>query len=294
VSKKGLGKGLQALIRTTDKNDLASSAAPQVNGVLEIPIDKIKPNSKQPRRAFDEDKLEELAQSVREYGVVQPIIVRKAGDHYEIVAGERRWRACQKIGLTSIPAIIKKFDDQELTEIALIENIQREDLNPIEEALAYRKLIKEFGLTQEELAKKIGKSVPFISNMRRLLNLPEEIQEMVEVGSLTIGHARALLAVKDPDTQLELANKVIKQGLSVRDIEKIVNNVAKGNKKPKLKAEDLRREPIVLQFEEKLRSYFGTQVKVKGQSDKGKIEIDYYSEEDLNRIIELFFGADQF
>ncbi|MDA8233729.1 MAG: ParB/RepB/Spo0J family partition protein [Clostridia bacterium] len=288
MAKKGLGKGLQALIPTNISTEAAEPTPTPANGVIELAITKIKPNSKQPRRVFDDEKLNELAQSIREYGVVQPIIVREVEDFYEIIAGERRWRACQKAGLSEIPAIIKTFNDQELTEIALIENIQRENLNPIEEAMAYRRLIKEFGLTQEQLSQKIGKSRPFIANLLRLLNLPAAIQEMVEVGSLTIGHARSLLTVDDEKKRLLFAEQIVKQGLTVRDIEKLVNQ--NNNQQAKKLKSETQQEPVFIQIEEKLRSHLGTKVKIKPQGDKGKIEIDYYSDDDLNRIIDLFFG----
>ncbi|MHB8171695.1 MAG: ParB/RepB/Spo0J family partition protein [Thermincolia bacterium] len=291
MAKKGLGKGLQALIPTNDSSGTAEPAVTSANRVIDMPIKNIKANSKQPRRVFDEEKLDELAQSIREYGIIQPIIVRQVNDHYEIIAGERRWRACQKAGLPSIPAIVKTFDNQELTEIALIENIQREDLNPIDEAMAYRRLIKEFGLTQEQLSQKIGKSRPFIANILRLLNLPASIQEMLEAGSITIGHARSLLAVDDEKTRLFLAEQIIKQDLTVRDIEKMVNK-ANNQQDEKPKAE-VKKEPVFNQIEEKLRNHLGTQVKIKHHGKKGKIEIDYYSDDDLNRIIELFFDGEE-
>lgn len=278
MSKKRLGKGLQALIPSVEDEN---------QGVTEININRILPNPHQPRRDFDDEKLEELAASIREHGVIQPIIVRENGDMYELVAGERRWRAAKKLGHTTIPAIIKEYTDGEVMEIALIENLQREDLNPIEEAAAYKQLMEEFGLTQDELSKKIGKSRSLIANSIRLLNLPAEIQELLEKGAITTGHARSLLSLDDKGMQMELARRIIEEGLTVRDIEKIVKKAAVEKDKKTKKAPETK-DPLLLDIEERLKMVLGTQVRIKNGRNKGKIEIEYYSGEDLERIIEIF------
>lgn len=278
MSKKRLGKGLQALIPSIED---------EKQGVTEIKINRILPNPHQPRRDFDDEKLEELAASIREHGVIQPIIVRENGDMYELVAGERRWRAAKKLGHTTIPAIIKEYTDGEVMEIALIENLQREDLNPIEEAAAYKQLMEEFGLTQDELSKKIGKSRSLIANSIRLLNLPAEIQEFLEKGAITTGHARSLLSLDDKGMQMELAKRIIEEGLTVRDIEKIVKKAAVEKDKKTKKAPETK-DPLLLDIEERLKMVLGTQVRIKNGRNKGKIEIEYYSGEDLERIIEIF------
>jgi len=228
MAKRGLGKGLGALI-PTDLDVMAEltqaeETVPNDNKIVEIKIDLIEPNKYQPRKVFQQEALEELAKSIKEHGLVQPIVVRKAGDKFELVAGERRWRAAKLAGLEKIPALIKDFNLQETTEIALIENIQREDLNPLEEASAYQLLLDEFKLTQEELAKKVGKSRPYIANTLRLLSAPTEIQQHVIEGKLTAGHARALLPLP-PAGQIQLAEKIIKENLSVRETEAIVKSV---------------------------------------------------------------------
>lgn len=278
MSKKRLGKGLQALIPSVEDEN---------QGVTEININRILPNPHQPRRDFDDEKLEELAASIREHGVIQPIIVRENGDMYELVAGERRWRAAKKLGHTTIPAIIKEYTDGEVMEIALIENLQREDLNPIEEAAAYKQLMEEFGLTQDELSKKIGKSRSLIANSIRLLNLPAEIQELLEKGAITTGHARSLLSLDDKGMQMELARRIIEEGLTVRDIERIVKKAVVEKDKKTKKAPETK-DPLLLDIEERLKMVLGTQVRIKNGRNKGKIEIEYYSGEDLERIIEIF------
>ncbi|MBU7007545.1 ParB/RepB/Spo0J family partition protein [Phosphitispora fastidiosa] len=283
MSKRGLGKGLQALLPGT-KDDTS-----EIGKVIEIPIADIRVNQKQPRTVFDDEKLNELASSIKEHGVVQPIIVRKTGiGIYEIVAGERRWRACRKIGIKNIPAIIKDLDEKETTEIALIENIQREDLNPIEEASAYKTLIDQFGLTQEELSNRVGKSRPFIANTLRLLALPKRLRELVSYGKISAGHARALLSIQKEREQEALAEKIIKQGLSVRQTEKTVQDMvqAKKGKKSYGPVED----PILNEIEQRLKTRFSTKVQIKDRNKKGSIEIDYYGEEELQRLIELLLG----
>ncbi|HHU31786.1 MAG: ParB/RepB/Spo0J family partition protein [Zhaonellaceae bacterium] len=295
MAKKGLGKGLGALIPTNF--DVISELTPsqestdEQNRILEISIDHIIPNRYQPRKVFIEEALEELAESIKEHGVVQPIILRKAGKKYELIAGERRWKAAKLAGLKKIPAIVKELSEQETTEIALIENIQREDLNPIEEAGAYQMLLEEFKLTQEELAKKVGKSRPHIANTLRLLNSPLPIQEYIIKGNLTAGHARALLPL--PETgQVQLAERIITENLSVRETETIVKGVIaleEEQKKKKKKTRETRGDlsPELIDIEDRLKSYFGTKVRLVNKGQKGKIEIEYYNEDDLTRIIDL-------
>jgi len=286
-----LGKGLRALIPDTAIDD--SSGGDEGSRIVMLTVDSLVPNKFQPRRDFDEEKLKELADSIREHGVVQPIVARSIGDEkYEIVAGERRWRACRMLGMETIPAVIKEYTDGELTQIALIENIQREDLNPLEEAYAYDMLIKEFSFTQEELARRIGKSRPFVANMLRLLHLEKDVQKMVEDNKLSIGHARALLALKGRD-QVELAEKIIEEGLTVRQTEEMVKRKAeKGvflksrsdrSSKKKNKNE---KPPAIKDLEERLNEIFGTKVRIHGKN-KGKIVIEYYGQEELERIVEI-------
>ena len=283
MNKKGLGKGLQALLPAT-KDDSS-----EIGKVVEIPIADIRVNRKQSRTVFDDEKLNELASSIKEHGVVQPIIVRKSDNGiYEIVAGERRWRACRKIGVKNIPAIIKDLDEKETTEIALIENIQREDLNPIEEASAYKTLIDQFGLTQEELSNRVGKSRPFIANTLRLLALPKRLRDLVSYGKISAGHARALLSIQKEREQEALAEKIIKNGLSVRQTEKTVQDMVqvKKGKKTHGPAED----PVLNEIEQRLKTRFSTKVQIRDRNKKGSIEIEYYGEEELQRLIELLLG----
>ncbi|GAB4257047.1 ParB/RepB/Spo0J family partition protein [Thermincola ferriacetica] len=284
MNKKGLGKGLNALIRSN--NDFEDRV-----GIVELNISDIVRNAKQPRQEFDQEKLEELAASIRQYGIIQPVIVRRlTNKKYELIAGERRWRAARLAGLDKIPAVIKEVSDREITELALIENIQREDLNPIEEALAYRQLMEEFGLTQEELSKRVGKSRSFIANSVRLLNLPPEAQQMVQTGQLSAGHARALLVIERAIDQANLAKKIVEKNLSVRQIEQLVKKITSEGKK---KIPRKRRESeslIVKDIEEQMQGKLGTKVRIKHGSKRGMIEIEYYSDDDLQRIVDLILG----
>ncbi|WP_052218934.1 ParB/RepB/Spo0J family partition protein [Thermincola ferriacetica] len=284
MNKKGLGKGLNALIRSN--NDFEDRA-----GIVELNISDIVRNAKQPRQEFDQEKLEELAASIRQYGIIQPVIVRRlTNKKYELIAGERRWRAARLAGLDKIPAVIKEVSDREITELALIENIQREDLNPIEEALAYKQLMEEFGLTQEELSKRVGKSRSFIANSVRLLNLPPEAQRMVQAGQLSAGHARALLVIERAIDQANLAKKIVEKNLSVRQIEQLVKKITSEGKK---KIPRKRRESeslIVKDIEEQMQGKLGTKVRIKHGSKRGMIEIEYYSDDDLQRIVDLILG----
>lgn len=284
MSKKGLGRGLQALIPTRGEGKKDGT-------VTEIEISSIRVNEKQPRKFFSEEKLEELAVSINEHGIVQPIVVRPVKDGaYELVAGERRWRACKKLGHKTIPALVKEVTEREMAEIALIENIQREDLNPVEEAVAYKTLMEEYGLTQEELSARIGKSRPFIANTVRLLNLPAEVLEMLREGRLSAGHARALLALTRHKEQRELAKQIASQNLSVRQTEQLIKKGAHKNEPAKKPA---RTEPIIMAVEEKLRNRFSTQVKITKGKKTGRIEIDFYNPEDLQRIIDILLGQEE-
>ncbi|MGK5509844.1 ParB/RepB/Spo0J family partition protein [Brevibacillus formosus] len=274
---RGLGKGLNALI--------TSNLIEEGEQVKEVSINEIRPNPYQPRKEFEQSAIEELAQSIKEHGIIQPLIVRKSIKGYELVAGERRLRAAKVAGLKEVPVVVKAYTDQQLMEIALIENLQRENLNPLEEAEAYDKLISHHDYTQEQLAQKIGKSRPHVANMLRLLQLPEKIRKMVSAAELSMGHSRALLGVTDKKVQQQLANDVVEKGLSVRQLEEIVKqlNVSRETKKKK----PAKNEPVLIEMEERLRSRFGTSVKIKKGSKRGKIEIDFYSQEDLERIIDM-------
>lgn len=274
MKKSGLGKGLGALIRETEQ-DVNSS-------VTELKITELEANQNQPRRFFDDQALQELSGSIKEHGVVQPIIVRKVDDTYQIVAGERRWRAARLAGLKTVPVVIKDYSNVQVMEIALIENLQRQDLNSIEEALAYKSLIEEHDMTQEEISEKIGKSRSAIANTLRLLNLPEEIKNMVVHGKISAGHARALLAIEDKKKQLDIAQKIIDQQLNVRDIEKLV--MQKDNKTEK---KEVKKDIEIVELEERLKMAFATKVNIIHKKNKGKIEIEYYSNDDLERILEL-------
>ncbi|GEC93101.1 ParB/RepB/Spo0J family partition protein [Brevibacillus brevis] len=274
---RGLGKGLNALI--------TSNLIEEGEQVKEVSINEIRPNPYQPRKEFEQSAIDELAQSIKEHGIIQPLIVRKSIKGYELVAGERRLRAAKVAGLKEVPVVVKAYTDQQLMEIALIENLQRENLNPLEEAEAYDKLISHHEYTQEQLAQKIGKSRPHVANMLRLLQLPEKIRKMVSAAELSMGHSRALLGVTDKKVQQQLANDVVEKGLSVRQLEELVKqlNVSRETKKKK----PAKNEPVLIEMEERLRSRFGTSVKIKKGSKRGKIEIDFYSQEDLERIIDM-------
>lgn len=281
MSKKGLGKGLQALL--PDIKDVSSAE----DKVIEIPIDNIIVNKHQPRHVFNEEKLIELANSIKEHGVVQPILVRHTvNEKYELVAGERRWRACKIAGIKKIPAIVKELDEKQTSEIALIENIQGEDLNPIEEAVAYSTLMEEYGLTQEELSKRVGKSRPFIANTVRLLTLSEQIKELVSRGALSAGHARTLMGLPKERDRQELAGKIISKGLSVRQVEQEVKTALEGKKIRKKKLND----PVISDLEERLKNKFSTKVSIRHGARTGRIELEYYGEDELQRLLEALLG----
>lgn len=283
MSKKyGLGKGLGALI----PDDLSVQEDKDIKkDVNKISINMIRANESQPRKSFDESKLNSLTASIKEHGIIQPLVLKKDdGDTYTIIAGERRWRAAKLAGLKEIPAVIMNVTEKQVLEISLIENIQREDLNPIEEALAYKKLIEDFNLTQEELSERLGKSRTAITNCMRLLNLDLRVQQYVIEGVITEGHGRAILGVDDKNFQFKLAQTVIDEGLSVRDTEKLAKSILHDKKG---KRKERNENPYYIDIEERLKNAFGTKVLIKSGRNKGKIEIEYYSEDDLQRIVEL-------
>lgn len=255
---------------------------------LELKVSELEPNRDQPRKAFDEVQLEELADSIRKYGVLQPLLVQKKKDNYEIIAGERRWRAAKLAGLKTVPVVIREYSPQQAMEIALIENVQREDLNPIEEALAYQRLMQEFSLKQEEIAERVSKNRTTITNSMRLLNLTPEVQKMLVEGRISSGHARALLALSDSQQQIELAKKVELERMSVREIEKAVKLLGKEKKEKKKKEVDEAVELVFQDMENRMKTVMGTKVNIsRKDKTKGKIEIEYYSEAELERIVEL-------
>lgn len=287
AKSRGLGKGLGALIPL---DDLDVKSEIDVNKKAATPdkmikISRIEPRKDQPRKTFNEDKLQELSDSIKKYGIIEPIIVQDQGSYYEIVAGERRWRAAMKAGLKEVPVRIREFTEQEKAEISLIENIQREDLNPIEEALAYKTLLEKYSLKQDEVAEIVSKSRTTITNSMRLLNLCDEVQQMLINEMITQGHARALLAIDDKEQQYTIAQRVFDENLSVRDIEKIVKELSKEKKEKSNKKKE--NEYIYTDFEEKIKNAIGTKVTIKSKDNKkGKIEIEFYSPGDFERIAE--------
>jgi ParB-like partition proteins len=280
--KFGLGKGLGALI---PEENLEEKNLDKENGINVISINLIKANIDQPRKNFDEEKIIQLSESIKEHGIIQPIILKKEGETYSIVAGERRWRAAKIAGIKEIPAIIMDLSDKEILEISLIENIQRQDLNPIEESIAYKKLIDEFNLTQEQLSNRIGKSRTSITNCLRLLNLDKRVQEYLIDGVITEGHGRAILSIEDKELQYKLSQSIIDEGLSVRETEKLIKNIIteKKNFQPEANAKN----PYYIDIKDKLENLFGTKVLLMDKKNKGKIEIEYYSKEDLQRILDI-------
>lgn len=280
MSKKfGLGKGLNALIPEDNKEK-------SNEGSLLISLNKIKSNENQPRKSFDNEKIAELAESIKHHGIVQPLILKQVDDYYIIVAGERRWRAAKMLGLKEVPALVMDLTEKQVLEISLIENIQRQDLNPIEEAIAYKKLLKDFELTQDELSKRIGKSRTAITNTIRLVNLDSRVQQYLIEGVLSEGHGRTLLAIEDPEVQYSVAQKVIDEKMSVRELENFIKKMS--NPKNRVnKQQDENLNPYYKDIKEKLQNYFGTKVNLSSKKNKGKIEIEYYSEEDLQRILDI-------
>lgn len=306
VKKGGLGKGLDSLIpsgnprgkksvvsaeQNTEKREVVEKI---VEKIVEKPVEmkvkigEVEPNREQPRKKFDEDALLELSESIKQFGILQPLLVQKKDGYYEIIAGERRWRAAKLAGVKEVPVIVKDFTSQEIVEISLIENIQREDLNPIEEALAYKRLMEEFRLKQDEIAERVAKSRTAVTNSIRLLKLDERVQRMVVDEMISTGHARALLAIEDGDDQYTIAMKIFDEKLSVRETERLVKNLQ--NPKPKKEnVADTQMEVIYHQLEEKIKSIVGTKVSIHQKNNqKGKIEIEYYSQAELERLIEMF------
>ena len=287
MAARGLGKGLDALIPAGDKKITKEENTKGAETVVKIT--KVEPNRSQPRKNFDEDALQELADSIKQFGLLQPILVQDKGEYYEIIAGERRWRAAKLAGLKEVPVIIKDFSDQEVVEIALIENIQREDLNAIEEAVAYKRLMEEFHLKQDEIAERVSKSRTAVTNAMRLLKLDERVQDMLIQDMISPGHARTLLGIEDKDQQYNLAMRIFDEKLSVRDTEKIVKDLQKPKKEEKKKEADPQMEVIYQQLEERIKSIVGTKVAIQHKNkNKGKIEIEYYSQAELERLIDLF------
>lgn len=304
AKKSGLGRGLDALFpekrETVDKNkttdiqtDIEKSKAEDKKDKVEnkemlVKISMVEPNLNQPRKQFNEDSLLELAESIKQYGILQPLLVSDKKDYYEIIAGERRWRAAKMAGLKEIPVLVKEFSKQQVVEISLIENIQREDLNPIEEAKAFKRLIEEFHLKQDEIAERVSKSRAAVTNSMRLLKLDERVQQMLIEEMISSGHARALLGISDGDTQHALAMKIFDEKLSVRETEKLVKNLLEPPKKQEIKKNSAE-DAIYESLEEKMKGIIGTKVLIhRKKNDKGKIEIEYYSKDELERIIELF------
>lgn len=285
--KSGLGRGLDSLIPESDI--ISVNTENLKTGEVVLKLSQIEPNRNQPRKKFDEDALAELADSIKEYGVIQPLVVQKRKDYYEIVAGERRWRAAQMAGIKEIPVVIKNYTEQEIMEIALIENIQREDLNPIEEAMAYKNLIDEFKLKQDEVAQRVSKSRAAITNSMRLLKLDSEVQRMLIEDMISSGHARALIPIENGELQIELANRVFDEKLSVRETEKLVKSII--NPKKKREKPEIKNEFVYKDIEEKLKEKIGSKVKLNYKANgKGKIEIDYYSDDELERIFEMIMN----
>lgn len=297
MAARGLGKGLDSLIPNNQvikkvKEEPANKANPSSEEKGQetlVKITKVEPNREQPRKTFDEESLRELSDSIKQFGLLQPILVQDRKDYYEIIAGERRWRAAKMAGLKEVPVIIKDFTEQEIVEISLIENIQRENLNPIEEALAYKRLLTEFNLKQEEVAERVSKSRAAVTNSMRLLKLCDEVQKMIIEEKLSTGHARAIIGIEDKEQQLELANRIVNEKLSVRDIEKLVKEIQNPKQKKTPKKVDQSLELVYRDIEERLKTSLGTKVSINSKENgAGKIEIEFFSHEELERITEFF------
>lgn len=298
VKRNGLGKGLDSLIPDKAVKPASSSKSEKKgkdeetankNGEVLVKINKVEPNREQPRKEFDEDALMELADSIKQFGILQPLLVQKKKDYYEIIAGERRWRAAKLAGVKEVPVIIKDYTDQEVVEISLIENIQRENLNPIEEAMAFKRLLEEFDLKQDEVAERVSKSRTAVTNSMRLLKLSQRVQQMIVDDMISTGHARALLAIDDEEQQYMLANKIFDEKLSVRETEKLVK--ALKNPKKEMKKPEIEHMFVYKSLEEHMKNIIGTKVSVNAKSNgKGKIEIEYYSEDELERIYDLIMS----
>ena len=294
MAARGLGKGLDSLIPNAVGEAKVKKSTQEVEkeekGGQEtiVKITMVEPNRKQPRKNFDEDALQELSDSIKQFGLIQPILVQDRKDHYEIIAGERRWRAAKMAGLKEVPVIIRNYTEREIMEISLIENIQRDDLNPIEEAQAYKRLLEEFHLKQDEVAERVSKSRAAVTNSMRLLKLTDEVQQMLIDDMISTGHARALLAIENPEEQYTVAQKIFDEKLSVRDVEKLVKNLHKPVKSSKKSTDDKTMEAIYLDIEEKLKQRLSTKVTVTSKGEgAGKIEIEFYNHEDLDRLMDL-------
>ena len=295
VKKSGLGKGLDSLIPASAAKKQTVNHSPEKRqkeeekkeGEFFVKISKVEPNREQPRKSFDEDALQELADSIKQFGILQPLIVKEKDDYYEIVAGERRWRAAKIAGLKEVPVILKEFNEQEIVEISLIENIQRENLNPIEEAVAFKRLMEDFSLKQDEIAERVSKSRTAVTNSMRLLKLDKRVQQMVVDEMISTGHARALLSLENDELQYTVAQKIFDEKLSVRETEKLVKSILNPKKQKKILEEG--EDVVYRNLEEKIKSIVGTKVLIQRKGkNKGKIEIEYYSMEELERLIELF------
>ena len=288
MAARGLGKGLDALIPAGDKKITKEENTKGAETVVKIT--KVEPNRSQPRKNFDEDALQELADSIKQFGLLQPILVQDKGEYYEIIAGERRWRAAKLAGLKEVPVIIRNYSSQEIVEISLIENIQREDLNPIEEAQAYKRLLTEFNLKQDEVAERVSKSRTAVTNSMRLLKLCDGLQQMIIDDMLSTGHARALIPIEDPELQLQLAQRIFDEKLSVREVEKLVKSILKpAEEKPKKEEIPQSLMYIYQNIENKLKDKLSRKVAIspKGKNGSGKIEIEFYSNDDLEKLIEI-------
>jgi len=289
VKKSGLGKGLDNLI--PDKKPASvkkEESKDSIKDAIYLDINKVEPNREQPRKKFDEDALQELSESINQYGILQPLIVVKRDDYYQIIAGERRWRAAKLAKLKEVPVVVKNLTEQEIVEISLIENIQREQLNAIEEAAAFKKLIEEFNLKQDEVAERVSKSRAAVANSMRLLKLSSKVQQMLIDELISTGHARALIAIEDEEKQYSIAQKILDEKLSVREVEKLIKKLTTEAKEKKEKMLDPQLDAVYQDLEEKMKSILGTKVVInKKTPDTGKIEIEYYSSDELNRIIEM-------
>ncbi len=288
--KTGLGRGLESLFSGVEINteDLKKGeASEKEDGILFVDINAMKPNMNQPRKSFNEEKIDELAKSIEMHGIIQPIMVRDSKNGYEIVAGERRWRAARRAGLKKVPCLVRELDEQQNMLLAIIENMQREDLNPIEEAFALDEMIKTHGLTQEEVSRSIGKSRPYITNSLRLLKLPEKVRDYVLKGNLSSGHARAIAGIKNEIQQIKAADKAVSEGWSVREMERYSSDDSSGGVKKRAKPRPREKKREIKEIEEELKNILGTKVTVDYDIKKGKIEIEYYSKEELERLYEL-------
>jgi ParB family chromosome partitioning protein len=294
MKRKALGKGLRSLIPEAPTRRATEQRGPSAHtagsGLVDLDIDRIVPNLRQPRQGFDEQALEDLAQSLKRDGVLQPVIVRKSNDGFELIAGERRWRAAQRAGLLKIPAIVRDVADDRVLELALVENLQREELNPLEEAHAYQTLLDELGLTQLEIANRVGKQRATVANALRILNLPPEAQQMVRDGQLTAGHAKALAALANTQAQIDLAKRIVSDGLSVRQVEALV---ARGGAPRTARSvrREVTRDPNVVAAEESLQKAVGTKVRIQQGRKGGRIELHFYSDEEMERVYQLILDA---